>query len=310
HGVILNRFHIPYSSGTKFAQSSSSSNQRPEYRYVKGRRFHNVINSPYSLPNDESEINRLKLQHEVTKLAWAGNFLAPVREILERGGQVLDVGCGPGAWTLDTASHYPSSNFFGFDLSPKVFPTTNLPKNVQFQQANILEGLYWVDSNKFDLVHQRFLVLAFTPKQWEKVINELIRVTKQGGWIELTEVNVGLARCGPVTRKFCHAWEESVRKQGIEPYISNHLENFLQSTNSVENIQFRERDIPLGSWGGPIGHLGKQNIRILWEDLRAIITSRLDITDEEFDDLLEVVENEYEIYKTVDRTYRVYGRKV
>jgi ubiquinone/menaquinone biosynthesis C-methylase UbiE len=60
------------------------------------------------------------------------------------------------------------------------------PLVIDFNRPNaVLEGLRF-SNNSFDLVHQNIRAYSFTEKQFkENVINEYIRVTKPGGWIEL-----------------------------------------------------------------------------------------------------------------------------
>jgi 2-polyprenyl-3-methyl-5-hydroxy-6-metoxy-1,4-benzoquinol methylase len=49
--------------------------------------------------------------------------LEGVKEKLERGGTVADVGCGLGASTILMAKSYPNSTFFGFDYHDKSIET-------------------------------------------------------------------------------------------------------------------------------------------------------------------------------------------
>jgi len=68
-------------------------NKGVNFRYTDGRRFHNVETSNYSLPNDDQECDRLRLQHFLWKDVWQSNFSAPAEEILTRKRtKVLDVG--------------------------------------------------------------------------------------------------------------------------------------------------------------------------------------------------------------------------
>ncbi|CAG8748121.1 5675_t:CDS:2, partial [Cetraspora pellucida] len=129
---------------------SASSTQFPSiFRYIDGRRYHNDENSKYPLPNDDEEINRLQSQHYLFRHAWGKNYSSPVEEILRAGGAcVLDVGCGPATWILEMASEYTSSSFTGIDISP-VFPSNIKPRNVEFYQMNVLDGLPFED-NTFD----------------------------------------------------------------------------------------------------------------------------------------------------------------
>ncbi|OZJ03759.1 hypothetical protein BZG36_03078 [Bifiguratus adelaidae] len=65
------------------------------------RRFHNIDNVAYVLPNDAGEMNRLQELQYLMRYGMDGDFHAPVRGLLESGAKVLDIGCGPGTWFPD-----------------------------------------------------------------------------------------------------------------------------------------------------------------------------------------------------------------
>ena len=60
----------------------------------------------------------------------------------------------------------------------------------QFIQGNILDGLPFPDAS-FDFVHQRLLFFAIPTDRWQFLLNELTRVTRPGGWIEVVEGRYG-----------------------------------------------------------------------------------------------------------------------
>ena len=77
------------------ANISNVSNVSGAFRYADGRRYHNVQNLRYHLPNDGDEFDRLQMQHYLSRYIWQSNFSAPVHELLSNGGEdirVLDVG--------------------------------------------------------------------------------------------------------------------------------------------------------------------------------------------------------------------------
>jgi len=102
------------------------------------------------------------------------------------------------------AESYPKATFTGVDFAP-IFPQEKKPENAKFLQANILDGLPFLDDT-FDFVHMRLLVTAFSAKEWtEKVIPELVRITRQGGWVEFMESDVQYYNEGPTTQRLTNA---------------------------------------------------------------------------------------------------------
>ncbi|CAJ0752605.1 12712_t:CDS:2 [Entrophospora sp. SA101] len=59
--------------------------------YIDGRRY--LESSKYSLPNDDEEIDRMHMQHYISRFIWQKNFCSPLDDLLRYGGaKVLDVG--------------------------------------------------------------------------------------------------------------------------------------------------------------------------------------------------------------------------
>lgn len=52
----------------------------------------------YPFSEDDKEAARERDQHVLFTLLFGAEVLAPVTPVLEQGGRVLDVGCGPGSW--------------------------------------------------------------------------------------------------------------------------------------------------------------------------------------------------------------------
>ncbi|RUP49636.1 S-adenosyl-L-methionine-dependent methyltransferase, partial [Jimgerdemannia flammicorona] len=136
------------------------------------------------------------------------NFHVPIENLLKKGCTVLDAGCGPGAWTLDMAIEYPDSHFYGIDICP-VFDGSVHPPNVTFSLANLTDHLPFPDGH-FDFVFMRCLVAGLQNKEWPRVMCELMRVTKQGGWVELVEGSFRPHDAGPILEKIFRQGEKDI----------------------------------------------------------------------------------------------------
>ncbi|CAG8622997.1 13841_t:CDS:2, partial [Ambispora leptoticha] len=221
------------------------------FRYIDGRRYHDVSNSEYMIPNDDEEADRLLQVHKAVKNIWGDLFYSPVKEKLRQGAEVVDVGCGPGAWVLDMAQKYPNSNFVGIDFSP-IFPTEGLPVNVKFVRCNLLDGSPFEDAY-FDFTHQKFMSVSYTEEQWkEKVIPELLRITKPGGWIETVEgdVIIHVNSNNNAVRRIAIGMENYFKSRGMNHQIGEFIPQLLENTNAFSEIRKEKKVVTLSKKGG------------------------------------------------------------
>jgi SAM-dependent methyltransferase len=140
----------------------------------------------FPIPNENVAIPFPQMLHYVHRFIWQNNFSSPVEERLKSTtssrARVLNVKCGEGAWLKDNASIYPSADFFGCDITA----TLQYDVSPSFLKADILDGLRYYDKNTFDFIYLQFGL--YTENDWqEKVIKELVRLCKPGGWIEIMD---------------------------------------------------------------------------------------------------------------------------
>jgi ubiquinone/menaquinone biosynthesis C-methylase UbiE len=83
------------------------------------------------------------------------------------------------------AIEYPDFQMTGLDMAD-MFPATIRPENVKFELHNVLDGLPYPD-NSFDFIHMRLMIIALRSSEWPFVLNEIFRVLKPGGLVELVE---------------------------------------------------------------------------------------------------------------------------
>ena len=91
-------------------------------------------------------------------------------------------------------SDYPNCTYEGCDIEDVTNKRLSL-KQTHFRTGNVLQGLPYPD-NSFDFVHMRLLILAFKVEEWPMAIDEILRVTKPGGMIQLLEFD--LKACHPL----------------------------------------------------------------------------------------------------------------
>lgn len=248
---------------------------------VRGRTHTRGI--PYVLPRDIEEMNRLDFQHYVLRQAFRGNFLAPVENPLA----ILDVGTGTGRWAHEVATLFSRANVVGFDLNaPPVDEKAESggvemrPPNYAFVAGNILEGLPFADAT-FDFVHMRLLVLAMPHDRWPFVVNELIRVTRPGGWVESVEV-IADEQGGPAVDQIMGWVTAMLQRRSIDIADGSRVGALLQA-QGLAKVFSRRTEVPIGEHGGRVGKLMATDILNGMQALRGPLESQGLTTAAEFD---------------------------
>jgi len=142
------------------------------------------------------ELARLTLQNELVTTAMGG--VLPEQSDPTSIRSVLDVGCGPGGWLIATAQTYPAiARLVGIDISRQMVAharkraeAEHLSERVEFHVMDALLLLAFPNAT-FDLVNLRFGVSFLRTWDWPKLLSEMLRVTRPGGVIRLTEGEVG-----------------------------------------------------------------------------------------------------------------------
>ena len=254
-------------------------------RYVEvGGRRH-LADAPYVLPRDDQEINRLDFQHYMLRYALRGNFAAPVGS----PASILDVGSGTGRWAMEMAAYFPDTNVVATDIvtppeEASAAPGSALeqrPENYTFVPGNVLNGLSFADGS-FDFVHMRLLIFAIPQESWPKVVAELVRVTRPGGWIELVET--GPQQNGGPAMDLLVRWiTEASQKRGVNPLIGPRVGEFLAGAGAV-NVNKRDIGLPVGEKGGRIGKMAETDVFSVMGGVKALVTTQGIASDEAYTD--------------------------
>lgn len=262
------------------------------FRLFGGRRHLAAI--PYPLPKDMDEINRLDFQHYLLRSGFSGNYLAP----LQNPSTILDVGSGSGRWAMEMAARFPAARVVGVDL---VAPTVDVsqvlgngldaqPMNFEFAIGNILEGLPFPDAS-FDFVHQRLLITAIPMRFWPKVINELVRVTRPGGWVELAECGVP-ERGGPGLTGLWASWIAFLKSRDVDFTVGHTIGKKL-TEGGLHNVDQRGMRFPMGAWGGRIGRSSAADCLAVGKALRAGVVASGTLSEAEYDRLYDLTQHEF-----------------
>ncbi|CAG8626173.1 16516_t:CDS:2, partial [Dentiscutata heterogama] len=175
-------------------------------------------------------------------------------------------------------------NVVGLDISPYQ-PTQIKPRNFEFIKANAQEGLPF-DDNTFDFVFQQFLFIGYTIEKWAYIINEIVRVLKPGGFVELCEPS-NVFNGGPATQRLWNYGEaELLRIQGGDFDIYQKLEKYLQD-QEVKQSYFGTKHNNL-----ELSKVNVGNVINALVSLKPILTKTLQVSDKEYDELVKTCEKE------------------
>ncbi|CAG8647046.1 15565_t:CDS:2, partial [Dentiscutata heterogama] len=198
----------------------------------------------------------------------------------------------------------------GLDISPYQ-PTHIKPKNFEFVKADAQEGLPF-DDDTFDFVFQRFLLIGYAKEKWPYVINEIVRVLKPGGFLELSEPSKVIDG-GPATQRLWDCEVEVLEERGGDYDITLKMEKYLQNQGKVENIQKVVKKCYYGLQHTDNVKLSKAfvgNVISAYASLKHVLSKKLQVSDEEYDELSKTSEKELYELDTYVNLIRFYANKV
>ncbi|KAI8799331.1 S-adenosyl-L-methionine-dependent methyltransferase [Cladochytrium replicatum] len=279
------------------------------------RTYHSSKASPYVIPADAQEGQRLNLQHHLLRQLFDGpnhGSGIPV-EALERGLKVLDVGCGSGIWLAEMNRDFPNGIYYGVDMETsdfaQIFQEISGKGRINLVEGNVLERLPF-DDNTFDYIHQQMLVYAVPEARWPHVIAELARVLKPGGYIDLVEINtVQIAQNQNETmQKNNDIFIQAFLSRGINLTMPKDLGRYLQQNGSFVNIDFIRRTAPIG-WDGEVGYLWQVDAEKALLGMAPFFAAAFGMTTEKWVEYVNVSMEEAVKNKAFFNAYRAVARK-
>ncbi len=271
-------------------------------RIFGGRRFKRGV--PYILPSDAEELNRLDFQHYLLRSALRGNYAAPLRD----PRAILDVACGTGRWPIEMASMFPQASVVGLDMTPlppDAGAAQTMAHNFTFVQGNMFEGLPFPDDS-FDFVHQRLVIVAVPTNQWLPHVQELMRVTRPGGWVELVEGD--LLPGGPGLTTLNDLGERMSLKRGMSFSNASRIDEYLRQAGA-KRIERRVIYLPVGQVAGRLGAMAETDYLAILTSVRGFLISQGLITEEQHTWALEQAQAELASGRFMWPFYIAYGQK-
>jgi SAM-dependent methyltransferase len=141
-----------------------------------------------------SEVARLFFGHPYM-MESLGRLLPPAID-LSKVEKVLDIGCGKGEWARRLVKENPHIHVIGIDTSITLIQEASRLamadglNSTSFYQFGTAQALSFPDET-FDVVHVHSLASFISTAMWSRILEEMIRVLKIGGWLNVVDFELG-----------------------------------------------------------------------------------------------------------------------
>ncbi|KAG8936809.1 hypothetical protein FRC02_011388 [Tulasnella sp. 418] len=160
-----------------------------------GRRHHDLPPNavPYPLAVDREALDLDVIDNTLLN-AVNGSLSLLDYKVRPKPRMVLDIGCGSGSWIMAVAPEWPECRFVGFDCLPLQANVSaikpDLAKRVQWVRGNFLKPPMPFPDEYFDYVHIKQIGKAVPEDKWDLIFEEIARVLKPGGVVEVIEEDI------------------------------------------------------------------------------------------------------------------------
>ncbi|KAF4888197.1 Secondary metabolism regulator LAE1 [Colletotrichum fructicola] len=150
-----------------------------DYEFENGRTYHSMSRGKYAYPNDDLEVERLKLQHHIWLITLNGELACNPEK--HKAKRVMDMGTGTGVWAIDFADAYSGTEVIGVDLSAiqsEYFEIDDLEKD-------------WKWKRPFDFIFCRAMAGSFF--DFPSIIRKAFDNLSPGGWFEIQDLELPMS---------------------------------------------------------------------------------------------------------------------
>jgi ubiquinone/menaquinone biosynthesis C-methylase UbiE len=230
---------------------------------------------------NKKELTRLTIQDQMIT-AKMGGILAEQSDPTVFG-RVLDVGCGIGSWAIEAAQTYPTMSLVGVDISQCMIEYActqveahQVSDRVEFRVMDALRPLD-LPTASFDLVNIRFAASFLRTWDWPKLLVELLRLTRPGGVVRVTESVAHLTSNSPALTLLFDMMVCALFRAGHlfiqeRTGLIDHLERLLDQYG-CEQVQtkFHAMQYPAGT---PEGETYCEDMKLFFQTTRPFIQKR------------------------------------
>ncbi|KAJ3829833.1 hypothetical protein F5880DRAFT_1519593 [Lentinula raphanica] len=165
-----------------------------QFNYRYGQKLHSFEpeKAPYPISYDSEILELEHLDGQLVKYLREGsisfvNFLEA--ELPQR---CLDLGCGTGAWVIEAAKEWPTTEFVGFDLVNVQLKILDplLEERIQWVYGNFLTTRLPFQDDEFDHIHIQSISMGVPEHKWDVLFDEICRVLRPGGSVEIIEDDI------------------------------------------------------------------------------------------------------------------------
>lgn len=190
-----------------------------------------VLNRP-----NEEELIRLTIQDRLLNTLMGG--VLPEQTDTDAFHDVLDIASGSGGWVIQAAQTYPTMSLVGVDISKQMVTYANKQATQQHVtdrvMFRVMDALHILDfpTASFDLTNMRLVSSFVRTWEWPKVMTEVLRVTRPGGVLRITDTLSFDAHNSPALMQFVQWIEQamtnaSYRFEDKKPTIIEHIITLL-----------------------------------------------------------------------------------
>jgi SAM-dependent methyltransferase len=183
------------------------------------------------------------------------------------------------------------------------------PANTFFCQCDILNpnGLPYPEKY-FDYIHIRQVYSCFSEEDWMTIMNEIKRLLKPGGYIELRDIEPMLGNTGPVSYNFFVNFPFLMKKwHDVDILWGRRMFDFLNEVGEMVDVHQQITVLQFGS-PGPIGNMVQNSLRLALQSFRPFFSRHNNLPGAKYDKVIEEILEETKKYHSYFNYYCCWGR--